>query len=504
MAKMALSALGQAGVGAWANGADQGGVAGVFSGISIDVTTLKPGDLFVLHWPSCGQEPIDQTDIDVRGELSARSETLPAVLSSAVAKGASAVIVAHEVSCPLPESVPCLRVADIEQALKAIAQLWVAEQQSERLKKIIISGNCGKSTVCALIAAILGKRRSVLVVPPQAASMLVGQVRTQDVALALALMQLTPKHEALVIELAAGLTGNPAVPSIAQACHGADVLSVLRPDVAVVTCAGDAIVADLPGEKAFEQIQVFDGLSASGTAVVNLDDRLVPHWLAQLKNKKYLTFSIYNTKPADVVLAQARYRPGKGSHLSVKTPRGEIELTTQLLGEHQWVNVLAAVAAVLSLEVDLSDIAAGVAATPHPHGCLVLRASCVDQWALIDDTAHASAISARAAIDVLATCKGRRILVVGTLATFEGDAVHWHRMIGQTARARMIDDVVAVGEMAEAVIEGFGGGSVAKTHTQAIDYLSRWAGVACTVLVKGAPSEVPTENMAEVVHAFAR
>lgn len=384
-------------------------------------------------------------------------------------------------------------------------RLWLAKQQSATLKKIVITGSCGKSTVRELVASILALKQKVLVgdascdANRDASAQMLNGVSAADSVVDNAdktlapdhpLAQLAPTHDRLVLEL-----GGRGPGDLAQAAE------VIRPDVALVTGVGEADLSAFATVEAMATAlgAVYDGLPEEGCAVINFDDAFAPHWLRHVAGKSALTFSIFNTKPADVLLMQARYVPRKGSFMSIKTPKGQVEVKTQLLGEHNWVNVLAAVAAVLPLGVTLDDIAKGISTVAPGNGRLQHRAASFPDWILLDDTCSANPMSARAAIDVLATCRGRRILVLGYMPHLGDRASQLHCAVGQYARQRLIDDVIGVGPQAEEVRRGFGGGHVFQTCPEIITYLSALSAEPCAVLVKGGHDA----QLSSVVHAFS-
>lgn len=457
-----LSALVDAGIGSLVGDENTAAASGVtFSQLSTNTRSISSGDLFV----ALVGEQFDAHQF----------------LAEAVSKGACALVVEASTSVDLPKDVPCLQVKDTKIALGEISRLWLSEHHSADLKKVAITGSCGKTTTKELIGSILSVSNKVLVTS--------GNLNN-EIGLPLTLMRLTKEHEMAVLELGANHVGEIAWTA-----------GIAKPDVSLITCVGEAHLEGFGSVEAISRAkgEIYDALPDSGCAVVNFDDQFAPQWLAQVKGKKVLTFSIYNTKPADILLSQASYVPGEGSLMSVKTPAGQLELKTQLLGEHNWSNVLAAVAAVLPLGVSLADIAAGVAQVKPYKGRLNLQKSVIADWLLIDDTYNANPTSVRAAIDVLATCKGKRVLVLGFMAELGPNTPQLHHDIGQYARDRHIDELIAVGKCAQETCRGFGAGHAFETQDEAIAYLKTLTAEPCALLIKGSRSAA----MENVVAAFS-
>lgn len=374
---------------------------------------------------------------------------------------------------------------------------WLAKHEYSHLKKIAIAGSCGKSTVLDLVGAILRLNHAVLVADTNVdPSELTHAAEAQDEALSSdigmdhSLRSLKPAHDMLVLEL-----GVQGVGDLANSANN------LRSDVSLVTGVGEAYLPGLPTLEAIasEMGEFYDALPKDGCAVVNFDDDFASQWLAKIKGKSALTYSIYNIKPADVLLMQARYVPGKGSYMSIKTPKGRVEVKTHLLGEHNWSNVLAAVTAVLPFDVSLGDIAKGIATVMPAKGRLQVQAVSVPDWLMINDTEHANPISVRSAIDLLATCRGWRVLVLGCMSQVGAESARLHRAAGQYARERLIDDVIAVGPCSTDICSGFGGGQAFESHEDAIAFLNTLKTEPCAFVVKGSRGA----EMEKVLKAFA-
>jgi len=416
-----------------------------FSNLSTDTRTVATGDVFLA----------------IEGERFNGHD----FIEDALSKGASGLVLKADYT-PLP-NVPCLLVEDTTKALGQIAKVWASQFS---LKKAAITGSCGKTTVKELVGGILSESFNTL--------MTQGNLNN-EIGLPITLFRLKPEHEMAVYEIGANHAGEIAWTA-----------GLIEPDVAVINNVGQA---HLEGFGTVEQVaqaksEIYDALKPDGVAVINLDDAFAPKWLEQTAQKRQLTYSIFNTKPADILLEKARYVPGEGSFMQVKTPRFLLELKTTLLGEHNWANVLAAVSIAEGLGISADAIIQGIAKVKAYHSRLQMIDAVYPDWFVVDDTYNANPTSTRIAIDLLATCSGHRVLVLGNMAELGDTARDLHQEVGAYARDRGVDQVIAIGPMADAVIEGFGGGQQCQEISEIVDSLKAFSDRPCSVLVKGSRS----------------
>jgi UDP-N-acetylmuramoyl-tripeptide--D-alanyl-D-alanine ligase len=112
-----------------------------------------------------------------------------------------------------------------------------------------------------------------------------------------------------------------------------------------------------------------------------------------------------------------------------------------------------------------------------------------DGTTVIDDSYNANPASMGAAVRTLGQIptEGRRIAVLGYMADLEELEVECHRRVGEQAREAGIDEVIAVGEGTEPIIDGADG--VTATHVPdqaaAIELLRHRLRPGDAVLVKG-------------------
>jgi UDP-N-acetylmuramoyl-tripeptide--D-alanyl-D-alanine ligase len=407
-----------------------------FHGLSTDSRRIETGNLFVaLQGPNFdGHDYIEQ----------------------ARRQGAAAAAVTRQPDIPLP----MLRVASTRLALGQLAAHWRTRFD---LPVVAITGSNGKTTVKEMTAAILARMGNTLVTR--------GNLNN-DIGLPLTLSRLSAEHQYAVVEMGANHPGEIAY-----------LAGIARPTVAVVTNAGPAHLegfGDLEGV-AHGKGEVYTGLSAGDTAVINADDLYAPLWREKAKHCRVIEFGL--TSKAQV---RAEWEhAAAGSLVRLHTPCGSTEIHLPLPGRHNILNALAAAAAAHAAGADTETIRQGLNAMVPVHGRLTVRRR-NDGVMVIDDTYNANPQSLQAALDVLAISQGEKWLVLGDMGELGAAARELHREAGCKARLAGVSRVFTLGDFARETAVGFGSGARSFDHMEelVVALVRELRGEVC-VLVKG-------------------
>src|SRR5690606_37912599 len=171
------------------------------------------------------------------------------------------------------------------------------------------------------------------------------------------------------------------------------------------------------------------------------------------------------------------------SRFQLNTPEGSVEVTLSVAGRHNVRNALAASACALAAGCPLPTIKQGLEQFKAVAGRM--------QWhrlpggtVVIDDTYNANPDSVRAAIDVLASLPGPRVLVLGDMGEVGSDGPVVHAEVGRYAAERGIDVLMTFGQATQQTFAAFAGNGL---HAASIDDIApavrAWQPKA--VLVKG-------------------
>lgn len=412
--------------------------AATCTGASIDSRALERGNLFVA----------------IRGERFDGHDFVAAAGDA----GAAAAMVSRE----LPVSLPQLVVGDTRVALGQLAAWW---RRRLSLPLVGVTGSNGKTTVKELLAGILARRGAVLSTR--------GNLNN-DLGVPLTLLQLGSSHHAAVVEMGANHAGEIA-----------HLATLAGPDVGVVTNAGRAHLegfGSLAGV-ARAKGEMFSGLPADGTAIINRDDAFYALWRDLAGERTVVTFGVdagADVRPAGDI----ETLPGGGSAFVLVAPAGEIRVTLSLPGLHNVRNALAAAAAALAAGTSLSDVAGGLEAATAPPGRLQVHSA--PGLRVIDDTYNANPDSLGAALEVLMQQPGERWLVIGDMGELGESAGELHEAMGLQARHAGVARLYALGDLARRAAAGFGaGGSHFDSEAELLAALHADIHEDRTILVKG-------------------
>jgi UDP-N-acetylmuramoyl-tripeptide--D-alanyl-D-alanine ligase len=418
------------------------------TGISIDSRQVLPGHLFVA----------------IRG---ARMDGHD-FIDEAIKKGAVAVLC----NAPAPhQTVPQLVMPCTIDALAIIA---THHRRRLGCEVIALTGSNGKTTVKEMLASLL----------PQPSFATPGNLNNH-LGVPLSLLQLTPRHRYGVFELGANHCGEIA-----------HTVAMVKP---MITLINNIAPAHLEGFGSLEGVirakgEIHQGLLPGGTAVVNADDASAHCWDEGLTDKHVVRFSAQSPEQVharDVVLMGI-----EGARFTLVTPDGEVPVRLNVPGLHNVRNALAAASCGFVLGVALSDIASGLERFTGVAGRLACRVG-KHQSRILDDTYNANLKSVLAAIEVLASQAGQRILVLGDLGELGAFSEAHHAEIGHAARDHGIDVLMTCGVLSQAAAQAYGASGQHYTHQEAL--LTDLLGLLdeqTTVLVKGSRSSA----MEHIVH----
>ncbi len=384
-----------------------------FSAVSIDSRTLAPGDLFLA----------------IRGERFDGHD----FAAAASGRGACAVVVSRDVAV----SVPRILVDDTQAALTAAAAAWRAGFE---LPLVGVGGSNGKTTTKELLAAILRRMGPALATQ--------GNLNNH-LGVPLTLFRLDASHRSAVVEMGANHAGEIA-----------SLVAVARPTVGLVTNAG---AEHLEGFGSLEGVaraegEMFAGLDATATAVLNADDVFADLWREMNSASRVLSFGTSRAADFRAGKIDCGVRDGVWhTRFLLDSPAGQSRVGLALPGRHSVVNALGAAAAAWACGATLGQIVDGLSEVQPVAGRMQLKRTACGA-SLVDDSYNANPSSAVAGLEVLEALRGERWLVLGEMAELGEQAAQRHADLGRVARRHGVVRLFALGPTTPRAVEAFGEG----------------------------------------------
>jgi UDP-N-acetylmuramoyl-tripeptide--D-alanyl-D-alanine ligase len=405
-------------------------LAGV-AGVSIDSRTVRAGELFIaIHGPR--HDGHDH-------------------MAGALSRGAAAGVVERGRLADFGDEIRGKLFA-VDDTLVALHQL--ASRACEKWRKAKagrriggVAGSVGKTTTKEIFAALLGARFRVLKTQ--------GNLNN-EYGLPLTLLQLDDEHDAAVIEM--GMSHPGELARLAQ---------IAPPDVGVIT---RIVVEHLEFFSSIEEIalaerELIENLAWPGaTAVLNADDERVVKF-AEVARGRVIWFSVGDGAGkklrAEFRAENIEERGVEGSAFDFLSPAGRARLELPLIGRHNVMNAVAALAAASVWGIDAED-ARRVFPALQPADKRGEVVKFADGFTVINDSYNSSPTALHALAELLAATPGyqRRILAAGEMRELGATSPELHREAGRSVAALgKIDWIFGVnGEAAELVRAALDGG----------------------------------------------
>ncbi|HEY4391660.1 MAG TPA: UDP-N-acetylmuramoyl-tripeptide--D-alanyl-D-alanine ligase [Paenibacillus sp.] len=325
----------------------------------------------------------------------------------------------------------------VDNALEAMQRLAKSYLAAVGAKVIGITGSNGKTTTKDLLYALLAKTYKVHKTSGNF---------NNHIGMPLTILAMPEDTEIAVLEM--GMSARYEIEFLSK---------LAEPETAIVTNIGESHLEQLGSrlEIARAKLEILSGMKAGGLFVYNGDEPLITEVLTDPNTPKpeqlhTITFGVngnHDIYPSGIMFLE---------HGTMFTPNGgETPLELPLLGEHNVVNCLAALAVARHYGVTEADMREGL---KHAEltGMRIEIVEGANGVTVLNDAYNASPTSVRAAVNVLKKMKGHRnkIAVLGDMLELGEDEVRFHQEVGEYLTAENTDLLFTYGRLGKEIAAG--------------------------------------------------
>jgi len=325
-----------------------------------------------------------------------------------------------------------IQVADSVEALGKLAQ-WYRKQFAASVIGVV--GSNGKTTTKDMIAAVLGSKKRGRAAPASF---------NNAIGVPLTLLSVEPPDEFVVVEIGTN--------------HHGEILAlgrIAQPDMAVVTSIGEEHLESFGNVRsvALEEFSLIATMRGRAFIAMHEEtERFVPN--AVIRECATLTYGLEDgaeLRATDLVADH------DGQRFKVN---GRFAYRIGLLGAHNVMNALAAVAIGTRFRLSHDEIAAALLDVQSPP--MRMERSHLGNITLVNDAYNANPSSMRVAFDVMdhlpptagKATAGRKVFILGDMWELGDAAERCHQEVGREAGRSTAHVIIAVGTHARAVADG--------------------------------------------------
>lgn len=322
-------------------------------------------------------------------------------------------MISNVINHPIEVAVNQHYINDAKKKLKEVPGLQI----------IGVTGSYGKTSVKYYLQTLLQERYNVLVTP-ESYNTPMGVVKTIRGSL-------KSTHEIFVCEMGARHVGD-----IKEICD------IVHPDHGVLTSVGPQHLETFFNMENIKntKFELADALPEGGMLFLNGDNTYIQEKAAEYKNKTFF----YSEKSGEGYQATDISVSQLGTEFTVTAPNGESErFQMRLIGAHNVINVVGAIAVANKLGIALRDLRIPVRRIqPVEHRMEMKEHGLVT---IIDDAYNSNPVGSKAAVETLAMFEGVRILITPGMVELGEKEAEYNYKFG-TYAADCCDYILLVGK----------------------------------------------------------
>ena len=324
---------------------------------------------------------------------------------------------------------------------KALNTIAINMRKLYKGKIIAITGSCGKTTVRHMISELLALSNYNVFAS-------FGNFNNH-LGVPLMLSRLTNEFSYAVLECGASAPNEIA-----------PLVELIQPHVAVLN---NVHAVHMEGFGSIEAIaitkgEIFSTLTKAGTAIMPYNSEYQGFWRQHLQKPKAFTFGIdskanYQAKQIKLYASYSKF--------ILQTPTKSIATLLAIPGKIMLQNLLASVAAVAQIGVDIDKLQEHIPKLRPYQQRLQFKSGFLPNIKVLDDSYNSNPTALQAAVEILLLQKGRPIVIMGDMGETGNNAKLVHVKICRSLKAYGIKELYTVGELSNLAADSFGDGGFA-------------------------------------------
>ena len=330
-----------------------------------------------------------------------------------------------------------IKVKNGNDALLSLAKFY---REKLNIKVIGVTGSCGKTSTKDLVAAFLSEKYKVFKTKGNF---------NNHIGMPLMILQLDSSYDVCVLEL--GMSHLGEINRLAD---------VSRPDIALITNIGMSHIENLKTRDNIlkAKLEITNFFNKDNVLIVNGDDDK----LCNLKENEYKL--IKTGKKFNKLYAENIILDEKSTKFTLVYNNEKHDFKLPMIGAHNVLNALIAIAAALELNVSFDEMVKGLNNIENTS----MRLEFIEgnNFTIINDCYNASPASMKSALEVLKNSKGKRkVAILGTMNELGDEAKNAHKLVGTYAKDTA-DLLLVTGDYKEEFKEGFEKNSIKIYNTK--------------------------------------
>ena len=321
----------------------------------------------------------------------------------------------------------------VDDPVLALGQLAARYRNGFTIPVVAITGSNGKTTVKEMLRNILQLKHGIEKVLVTAGNL------NNHLGVPLTLCKLNTCHQVAVIEM--GMNHSGEIDYLAN---------LVKPTIAAINNVLLAHAGHFNGISGIAKAkgEIYHGLG-DGVACVNVSSEFANLWLEQdITTQQVFSYGAADTRCyiKQITLQSAIY----------VTPLGEVEISLQILGQHNYFNALTVIVLAINLGCNLTEIKLGLDNYAGYKGRLEQKVA-FNGAIIIDDTYNANPDSVKSALSAIQVFKQVKWFIFADLKELGSDEIEIHQKLVKEIAAANINKLITVGNLAKQTSDKFAG-----------------------------------------------